>query len=73
MKIIFERQKCIGCGTCQALCSKYWFLEEDGKVSLKNAKENYKTGNQELELKEVGCNQEAADSCPVQCIHIIKS
>jgi ferredoxin len=67
MKIIHEREKCIGCGSCAALCPKYWEMAQDQKSKLLKAK------NYELEIKEVGCNQEAADSCPVQCIRVEKS
>ena len=64
VKIIFEREKCIGCGLCQNLCPKYWKMAEDGKAEFLGSKE---------ELEEVECNQEAADSCPTQCIRIEKS
>ncbi|OGZ17867.1 MAG: hypothetical protein A2Z78_01445 [Candidatus Nealsonbacteria bacterium RBG_13_36_15] len=70
-KIIQEREKCIGCGSCVALCPKFWEMGEDGKSSLKGGKQNSE-GNCELETKEIGCNQEAADSCPVQIIQVIK-
>ena len=70
MKIILEREKCIGCGSCQALCPKYFELADDGKAVIKNAKRDAKTGNDELETNKTECAQEAADSCPVQCIHI---
>lgn len=69
-KIIFEREKCLGCGTCQAVCPKYWQLSEDGKSRLLGSKKNEKTGNFELEIKEFECNQEAANLCPAQCIKI---
>jgi len=62
MKINFEKEKCIGCGTCQAVCPKFWKLADNGKAEYLG----------EQELKEPGCNQEAADACPVQCIHIEK-
>ncbi len=69
MKIIQEREKCIGCGSCAAVCPKYWKMEEDGKATLigsvVNSKELY-----ELELEKTECNQEAADSCPINIIHI---
>ncbi|HJN62106.1 MAG TPA: ferredoxin [Candidatus Parcubacteria bacterium] len=71
-KIIFEREKCIGCGSCAALCPKYWEMAEDGKSNLKGSKNNEKTSNEELEIEELGCNQDAVDSCPVQIIHINK-
>jgi len=72
MKIILERQKCIGCGSCVAVCSKYWEIGDDGKAHLKDSKTNPETGNEELETEEISCTQEAADICPVQCIHIVK-
>lgn len=72
-KIILERQKCIGCGSCEALCPNYWKMQEDGKISLLESKENPETGNQEREIENIGCNQTAAEACPVQCIHIVKS
>lgn len=73
MKVIFEREKCIGCGTCAAVCPKYWELAEDGKSQLLGSKPDQKSGNYELEIKKIECIQEAADSCPVQCIRIEKS
>ena len=59
-KIIQERQKCIGCGACAAACDN-WVIAKDGKSKPKKT-----------ELKEIGCNQDAADNCPVQCIKIKK-
>ena len=72
MKIIFERDKCINCGSCVAVCSQNWELTEDGKAKLLGSKLNLKTKNYEKEIEKIGCNQEAADNCPVQCIHIKK-
>ncbi len=69
-KIIHEKDKCIGCGACVSMCSKYWDMGDDGKSMLKNAIENQE--KYEIEIESVGCNQEAADSCPVHCILIIK-
>jgi len=72
MKIIHQRKKCIGCGSCAALCPKYWELAEDGLAKLKGGKTNPKTGDDELEIKKVECNQEAAEACPVQIIEIVR-
>lgn len=69
-KVIYEREKCIGCGSCAVICPKYWEMAEDGKAKLKGLEINSKKSNYELEVKEIGCNQEAADVCPVQCIHV---
>jgi len=72
MKIIHEIEKCIGCGSCAAVCPANWELGEDGKAHTLGAKKNPVNGNEELEIKQIGCNQDAADICPVQCIKIIK-
>lgn len=61
-KVIQNREICIGCGTCAALCPENWEMKEDGKASPKKT-----------EIKEVSCNQQAADACPVHCIRIVKS
>ena len=71
-KIIQEHEKCIGCGSCTAVCSKYWEMAEDGKAKLKGAQANSQNGNYELEVEKLDCNQEAVDICPVQCIRIEK-
>lgn len=60
-KINQNRNICIGCGLCASVCPDYWTMSEDGKASLKD------TG---LELENLGCMRDAADSCPVQCISI---
>lgn len=70
-KIIHEREKCIGCGSCAALCPKFFEIAEDGKAKLLGAEKNAE-GNEELEVEELECAKEAADACPVQCIRITK-
>lgn len=69
MKITIEKPKCIGCGACVSLCPKYFEMGEDEKSHLKGSKSEERNG---LEVKEIGCIQEAADACPVQCIHVKK-
>ena len=61
-----ERDNCIGCGACVGLCPKFWDMDNDGKSKLKGSKDN------QLEIKEadLACNKEAAESCPVNIIHI---
>lgn len=70
MKIILEREKCIGCRSCQVLCPKYFELIEDGKSHLINSKR--KSKNEELEVEKIDCIKEAAEACPVQIIKIAK-
>jgi ferredoxin len=61
IKITIDREKCIGCGSCVAVCPSNWEITDDGKSKPKKT-----------ELNEVGCNEKAAQVCPVQCIKIIK-
>jgi len=68
-KIQLEREKCIGCGSCQALCQKYFEIQEDGKSHIKDA---VKQDVEEIEVEKLECAEPAAEACPVQCIHIIK-
>lgn len=71
MKIILEREKCIGCGSCAAFCPKHFKIADDGKSELINSQKT-ENGNFEKEVEKIDCIQEAADSCPVQIIHIEK-
>jgi len=54
-KITIDREKCIGCGACAALCPE-GFEMKDGKAVVKNPK--------------VKCIKEGAESCPVQAIKL---
>ena len=70
MKIILDKSKCIGCGSCTALCPKFFELGEDGKAHIKGARIEEKTENEELEVEKLDCAKEAAEVCPVQAIQI---
>lgn len=72
-KIIQKYGECIGCGTCVALCPKFWEMVDcDMKARPIGGKKN-KAGEYELEVDEesLGCNKDAEDACPVQIIKII--
>ncbi len=58
-KISVDRETCIGCGACAATCPKSFEMFE-GKAMAKVK-----------EVKKITCEQEAADSCPVNAIKII--
>lgn len=57
-KIKIDKDKCIGCGSCEAVCPKAFTLK-DGKAIVK------------AQPKKITCEKEAADSCPVEAIEII--
>ena len=69
-KIKLERERCIGCGSCQAICSKYFELGEDGKSHIIGSD---KQTVEELEVEKIECAESAAEACPAQCIQIIKA
>jgi len=59
-KIEINKETCIGCGACTAQCDNF---EMDGdKAKAKKAV-----------VDSIGCNQEAADICPVTAIKIKKA
>ncbi|MFH1456447.1 MAG: ferredoxin [archaeon] len=64
-KIEFDSKGCIGCGACEQQCPQNWKLEETSEAFI--AKPN-KTEFDESELED---NKIAAESCPVQIIHIV--
>ena len=68
-KIKLEREKCIGCGSCQALCSKHFEMVDDGKSHIIGAEQKEV---EELEVDKVDCAESAAEACPAQCIFIEK-
>lgn len=70
MKIIHQREKCIGCGSCVALCPKFFEMAEDGKAILKGGKKAEKENYYELEIEKLECAKEAESACPVEIIKI---
>ncbi len=66
-----NRPDCIGCGACAAVAHDHWEMNDDGKSDIikGQAKEN---GWQELEIedKDFEKNKQAAESCPVNVIHL---
>ncbi|MAG47173.1 ferredoxin [archaeon] len=71
-KLLHDRPTCIGCAACPAVAPDFWEMTEDGlKSDIKGGK-NLDNEWQELEIeeKDVEVNKEAAECCPVDCIHI---
>ena len=71
--IIHLKSDCINCGACAAICPDFWEMDEEARAQLKCSKET--NGCQELEIcseESRAINQEAANCCPVNIIHIKK-
>lgn len=70
-KIIHDRPNCIGCGACAAICEEFWEMDSDGKSNIIKGK-RLDDGSEELEIdeKDFEANKEAAESCPVNVIHL---
>lgn len=70
--VLHDKDGCIGCGSCAALCPKYWVMEDDGMAHLKGSKaqKSAKGGVYILELDDPGCNTDAQDICPAQVIKV---
>lgn len=60
-KIEVDEEKCIGCGACEAQCPTNYEVAE-GKAKIKEAN-----------VKELGCNKDAEEACPVDAIKITEA
>ncbi len=73
LKIIHQRDKCIGCFYCVEIAPNTWTIEEtDGKSFLIESIKKKKLYIATISDFEYDENKEAADVCPVNCIQIIK-
>jgi ferredoxin len=72
--ITFDREACIGALACNAVAPNFWVLAKDGKVDLKDATFNKETKKWELIIADPDfkINDDAAYSCPVSVIKIVK-
>lgn len=71
-QIQHDRPNCIGCAACAAISPDFWTMHEDGKSDIVNSKK-LENGWEELDIeeKDYPINKEAAESCPVNVIHIV--
>jgi len=66
-KVTLERNKCTSCGTCEDTCPEHFELAEDAFAHIKGSE---KAEVEEFELEDEDCFMDAAENCPVMCIHV---
>lgn len=59
MKLVVNKNLCIGCGSCVSLCGDVFEFDKDNKSQVKPQADLKKNAN---------CVKQAIDSCPVQAI-----
>lgn len=73
IKILYDREGCIGAGVCAAIADKHWVMNDDGKADLVGGK---KTGEGKFELEiseaDLELNKQAAEGCPAIVIHLVR-
>jgi len=71
-QIQHDRPNCIGCAACAAVAPDFWTMHEDGKSDIVGCRKRDDEWEElDIEEKDFQANKEAADSCPVNVIHII--
>ena len=55
----FVNEKCIGCGLCNGLCPKVFYMNQEGVAEAVD---------QEVDADDVSSANVAMNSCPVQAI-----
>ncbi len=69
-KIVHFKQDCISCGACAAINPDFWKMDEEGLAQLKKSSKKGEKWELSIDEKDVESNQEAADVCPVNIIHL---
>lgn len=71
LKIIHDRQNCIGCNACVTIAPQNWFMDDkEGKATLVGAKKKGKVHVAEIFDRDRGANEMAAQACPMQIIKV---
>jgi ferredoxin len=70
LPVSLYRDKCIGCGSCELMCPKYWKIDDDGKATLKDSQKIKNFYRAEIDAEDYGINKLAADLCPTKVIKL---
>jgi len=80
-KIVYNRDRCIGAGACEALADKYWEMNKDGKVDLKGGKpeessrDDISSGKlvRSIDDSDLELAKEFCGGCPSKAIELFSS
>ena len=72
LRVIHYRNKCIGCNVCVEHAPNCWFIDKDGKATIKGSKKENNFYFKEITQVEVAENELAAKNCPVKIIKVFK-
>ena len=73
MKVVHFKKDCISCGACAAISPEFWEMDPDGLSTLKGSIKVDDHFELDIDSEEARvANQEAADVCPVNIIHVKK-
>jgi ferredoxin len=67
-KMELVKEECTACESCTEECPDHFEMGDDELSHIKGSTNS--GGNDVLELDDIGCAKDAADNCPVNCIHI---
>ena len=70
MKVTIDRENCIGCGACEAVCPEVFQLADDGKSSIVEKYQEGVPDKGEVGEELASCIESAKDSCPVEVINV---
>lgn len=71
--ILLEQDKlnCIGCGACIAVAPNHWEFSDEGGVSIIGGRKRQDAWEEKtISKQDAQENMEAAESCPVNVIHL---
>ncbi|MEK6899917.1 MAG: ferredoxin [Nanoarchaeota archaeon] len=71
-KIIHFKKDCISCGACAAINPAFWEMDQEGLAELKGSTKVDDHHELDIDEKDKESNQEAAEVCPVNIIHLKK-
>ena len=74
IRIVHDKPTCIGCAACTAVAPEFWQMVADKShvIGSHPLPSNTEWEELKIEEKDHSKNREAADVCPVNCIHLEK-